>query len=339
MRLALTVCTFLLSCTASALATEARQTNGQSEEIRTLESIAARKSSGPPIFEFKSAQKTLIVLGTVPELPRSLEIDLSPLEHRVAKSEVVVSAPGLIVGDNISLLRGLTLWGGIRRNQRNSDGQVLQDVLPPNTYAAWTKVKAAYIGDESSTEHLRPMYAAYALYKGAVRSAGFRPNSDVWSAIENSARKSRIQVVDARLRLTVRNPGDAVNQFNVSQNDDVQCLDRTMSQLDQFAEQTRALGEAWVDGDVARISELLGTDGPMSYCWSRLTNQAIARQQGIPDLSKKIQDAWLSAIQNAFRDHDVVFTTLPVRDVLGDGELKGALQRSGFATVPSVSSE
>lgn len=304
----------------------------------TLTSVVVRPA-GPAIWKFQRGQKTIWVLGTYLPLPKDILFDTGDIERHVAQSQAVLGSHGLVTGDNIGIFRGLTLWPSIRRNKFNSDNETLREVVPPDTYARWLQAKAKYIGDDKGVESLRPMYAAFELFEAAMKKSNLSAASRVGRVIDRAATRNDVPFIDAKLRLAISNPKNTVKGFDVNRVDDVRCLEQTLHRLDDVVHAAQELGEAWATGDVDRFSAMASERNVMDFCWARLTNEAIGRQQGISDVYRQVDVRWLEALNLALREHDTVFTTLHLRDLI---EVKGpltALQREGFQLVRSSTSE
>ena len=307
----------------------------QPEQIHTLETVSASTTaSGPPMWEFTRGSKRIVVLGTMTYLPEGLSFDTAGIERHVAQSQVVVSSPGLVVGDNIGLFRGLTLWPGIRRNKFNDDNRTLSDVLPADVYREWEKARQAYSHTRTGGERLRPMYAAMELFEAVAKDAKLAPGTPSARIVADAASSHGIPTIDARFRLAIADPKAAVKQFHVSSADDVQCLKQTIDRLVTFVQESRNLGEAWSSGDQMRLEEWRAQDRPSLSCWSALTNQAIARQEGFTDLQGQIHQSWNARLQQALEANDTIFTSLPLRELLDANGLSSSLRRAGFTMTP-----
>lgn len=299
---------------------------------RTLDAVVVTGDRpGPKIWEFHRGKQRVWVLGTLQPLPKGTTFDTGEIKQRVAQSDVVLSGPGLVVGDNVSIFRGLTLWPAIRRSKFNQDGKALRDVLAPDTYARWLQAKAKYIGHDNGVDRLRPMYAAFELFEAAVRKADLNIANPVNSLIIQEAEKHKVPVTDAKLRLAISDPRNAVEKFLVSPAEDIRCLEQTLDRLDGFVRNASLVGEAWAAGSLAGPTTVPTT--AMSTCWARLTNEAIGIQQGVSDLYHRVDTKWLDGLHRALREHDVVFTTLPVRDLLDSKGLAAALKQDGFQAI------
>ncbi|MDR7133275.1 uncharacterized protein YbaP (TraB family) [Lysobacter niastensis] len=321
-----------------AAATDDSKKGSAEPDTRTLDAVVVNGSQpGPAVWEFSRGRKTIWILGTLQPLPEHAEFNTSEIERRIAKSQAVLGSRGLLIGDNISIFRGLMLWPSIRRVKFNADGRALKDVLPPATYARWLQAKARYIGDDADIERLRPMYAAYSLFEAARKARDLKYESGVDSLVRRAAKQHDVPLIDRSLRLSISDPRRAVREFAVPRAEDIRCLDQTLDHLDGFVRTAQEVGDAWTVGDLARIKALSNEDAVVDGCWAQLTNEAIGRQQGIQDLYAQVDERWLDSLHRALREQDTVFATLPVRDLLDSKGLVAELKREGFQVVPPAS--
>lgn len=303
--------------------------------IKTLDTmVVGADLSGPAIWEFTRGGKRVFILGTYTPIPDELRFDDAGIQSRIAQSGVVISSPGLVVGDNIGLFRGLTLWPSIHRSKFNPDRQTLQDILPAQTFEAWRRAKGEFLGDGASADRLRPMYAAYELFKGATKRSRLNTSSVTAPLIERAARTRGVPWIDARYRLSINDPKEATRRFTVSRSDDIQCLEQTLDQLAPFLRKASAAGDAWGQGDLQRFTALGRPDKLMRSCWAQLTNHAIGAQQGIGDIDLQVDATWLAAVEHSLAAHDTVFTALPLRELMDSTGAAAALLRAGFQGAP-----
>ena len=331
-RFAWGVLPWLLCVAGTARAQDEMSAGDGTADIRTLDAVVAT-AGGPAVWELRRGDKTLWILGSLQPVPEGLALASGGIEGRVARAGAVLGPQGLVVGDNIGLFRGLTLWPSIRRVRFNPDERTLREVVDPALYARWLEAKARYLGDDEGVEKLRPMYAAYELYRAAAHKAGLGAEDPVNPLVARVAGRGDVPLYEAKLRLAIEDPRKAVRQFDVPRADDVACLQQTLDRLDGFVQSQPALAEAWAVGDMARYAELQPRQA-LAGCWARLTNEAIARQQGIADLTVRIRGTWLRALDRALDGHDVVFATLPMRDLLDATGTLATLEDEGFRLVP-----
>jgi len=309
---------------------EARGATPSSGQVHTLENVAASvRPPGPPVWEFTRNGKKILVLGTISYLPRDMALDVAQIIQGITTAQAIVSPPGLVVGDNIGFFRGLMLWPGIRKNRLNSDGRTLRDVLSPTLYSKWERAESRY-GPPSSSDRLHPAYAAFELFEAAAQQARLDPDPSTISLVRSTARKHGLEEFDARLHLPIDNPKQAVRDFRIAATDDVQCLQQTLERIDTFLKEAKPLGDAWATGDVGSLEMWANDRSSMEYCWSTLTNQEIARQQGIAELHEAIDDRWMEEMAKALASHDTVFTAMSLREMFEVDGIGAKLRRSGF---------
>jgi len=292
----------------------------------------------PPLWRFSKGQKQLIVLGTQLPLPESGVLDTGSIREYIAKSDVVLTGPGLRTGDGVGLFRGLTLASSMRNARKNDGGHSLKEVVPSDTYEKWQQLKAKYLGRDAGVEKQRPMYAAYELYSAALKQSGLTDSPILGQVISQASKDAGLKRVDARYSLPNDNLRRTLKEFDVPRSSDVGCLQKTLEGLEGYIEHSPAAAEAWAVGDVRRYRDAEKRYQPIDGCWARLTNEAIARSGGVDNPYAMVDAAWLSAVHQALSQHNVVFTTLPARTLIDNSGLAEKLQSEGF-TVSELFSE
>lgn len=286
------------------------------DPVRELAPVQVSTStSGPYVWEFSRAGKRVLVLGTV--LASSQSVDYVPdrIERAVGESDVVLGSPGVVVGEGIGLLRGLTLWSSIRNARYLPASQRLVDVMPPDLYGSWQRLKLHYLGDDAQVERMLPMYAAWRLHEAMLKKTGLSDDSQVRPPIARLAAKRGIPILDAQFHMPIGQPKRAIQQFRVPAEQDLDCFRSALAAIEAIPHASAPLMDAWASGDVTAMISSLASYRYPDYCWARLTNEAIARQQGI-SLDDEMRDAWHSALNKALGTGDVIFTTAPVSDLV-----------------------
>lgn len=318
----------LLLLFVSSIATASDRTDPD-----VLSPVEIRASSGPPMWKYVRDGKTLWVLGDLGVVRKGTKLNEAAVRQRVAESGAVLGNQGLVVGDNVGMFRALTLWPAIRRVQVSANGARLADLLPEDTYGRWQQAKTRYVGRDEDAERLRPMYAAFQLYRSALEDHGLS-NADVaGSVVRDAAKANRIPVLDVRARLPIGDARKAVRMFEVSRQEDIDCLSETLDRIEPWLSSALPLADAWAAGDLADVRSARSRN-PVRACWSSLTNNAIARGEGIQDLDAHVRNAWRDGLRRATAEHDVVFATIPLRDALDGTGLAEVLVREGFEVEP-----
>jgi hypothetical protein len=308
------------------------------EGVTNLDAVViSAADAGPHVWEYQRGAQKVLVLGTIYPVPTSLDFVPATVQKSIDASSVVVGSSGVVVGEGIGLFRGLTLWSSVRKSKYLPVGRTLSDVLSPEDYRRWTGLKARYLSGNRDVERMLPMYAAWQLYEAVLERSSIEQRKV--SAIETVmqlAKGKRIPVVDAKFHLAIRDPKRAIAEFAVDAEADQRCLRGTMDGIESLPGLSQQLARDWSDGNVEAMKATLDSNILPTPCWSWLTNEAIARQQG-EDLDRAVRDAWIKALQEAARSNKVVFTTAPVTDVLrGTGRVAWLLSQ-GFTPVTEAS--
>lgn len=299
-----------------------------------LSTVEVRAAAGPPIWKYVRGDRMLWVVGDLGVVRKGTRLNGDAIRQRVAESGAVLGRQGLVVGDNVGVLRALTLWPAIRKVRFNANDARLTDLLPVEAQAQWMNAKSRYVGRDEDTERLRPMYAAFELYRASLKAHGLSNDDLAGSIVRDAAKSHDVPVLDVRARMPIDDARKTVRTFDVPRDQDIACLSDTLSRIEPWLPTAQSLADAWAVGDVtaARHSR---SPAPVQTCWSALTNEAIARSQGIADLDAYVRDAWREGLRKATAQHEVVFASIPLRDALDGTGLVPVIVDEGFQLAAS----
>ncbi len=98
------------------------------------EIIVIGKRPGPPLWKVTNGDNVLWIFGILHPLPKSLEWDSESVEWVISQSREYLS--GISVGlVERNPLKAYRLFRKMKKLRKNPNGETLQDVLPPETYA------------------------------------------------------------------------------------------------------------------------------------------------------------------------------------------------------------
>ena len=301
--------------------------------VRTLDHVEVSVKS-PPMWRLTKGDRQILVLGTQYPLPQTMPFFPRTIQREVAAAQAVVRAPGVYADDNVSIFRGLMLWNSVRKAKQNEGGKSLQQVLPAPLYAQWATVRDRYLPGRRDVESMRPMYAAYELYKEAVERVQVRPDDPVMDVVGATAKASGVPIIDSRVIIPVAATKATARAFDVPVAPDIQCLQMAVERVDPFVGQMSDAANAWSVGDMPAYRAAIARYEPLPACWARLTNEAFARMAGINDPYGRVDATWLATLHKTLQTHSRVFTMLPARDMVRGTGLAQALAAEGWTATP-----
>lgn len=322
--------TVLLAAVSAASAHPMDVAQAAEAEPITLDSVVVTGIvPAPGLWEVTRGDKRLLIMGTLDAVPRNIQWSSAKVERRIAEADVILGPPGISVGTDVGLIRGVMLLPAYMRSKKNPDGQRLEDVLPAELYARWQAAKKAYLGGDEDVEYLRPVHAAKALWDAAIKHAGMSSDGVVEPVVRRVAKANRIPVLTTTYRIVIRDPKTTLKALGTTSLDDVTCMAQTLDRLQTDLGTMVLRANAWAAGDVAALEAMSYVDHRKA-CVDAFAGNAIARQQGITDINAQVQEAWLMQARAALAEHDTVFATLPVGRLVGYDGVFGVLARQGF---------
>lgn len=290
---------------------------------------------GPGLWKATRDGHTLWILGTLTPLPRRMEWDSAAVEYRIGQSQRVIGAPGVNVTADVGFFRGMTLLPAALRARKLPDDRRLQDVLPPEVYARWQRLKAIHIGRDRSVERWRPWFAAMELYGKALRKAGLR-HAQLGKHIERIRERADVDHEPSSVVLRIEDPKAAIQTLSRSTLDDLDCFVRMLDRVEFDLPTMRTRATAWATGDLVTLRGLPDHD-PSKTCTDVLLRSALAEQLQASDLPERVRKQWLDTIEAALAAHPVSFATLPMDELLQPDGLAAALAARGVTiTAPDA---
>lgn len=284
---------------------------------------------GPGLWKFHKGDRVLWVLGTLSPLPRDITWRSRDMDAAIAQSQLALQPPRLSVGADIGLFRRLSLLPSMLKLRKNPDGAKLQDVLPADLYARWQVLKLKYIGRDNGVESWRPLFAASELYRAALKKSGLDETGIVGPAIAKAVAAAGIETRSSSLPLKVEDPKTALKAFNASTLDDVACFRKTLDRLETDLAVMTTRANAWATGDIDALRALPYED-QHEACLSALTGSGLSQELGIDDVQARMAEHWYRSVDEALKEQRVVFTILPIAQLLKADGVVAKLQSKGF---------
>jgi uncharacterized protein YbaP (TraB family) len=291
------------------------------------EVIVSGEQPGPPLWKVSRGDHVMWVLGTIIPLPKKMTWHSKEVESVIGHAKQIIAQE--TVSANIGFFRGMRLLPAALRARKNPDGAELMDIIPPDLYARWAKLKAVYIGRDKGIESWRPMLAGFELYSKALDRSGLARTNVIWPTIRQIAKKHDVPIIDTELKVDVDDPKGLLKDFTTTPRDvDIACFRATIDRLETDLEPMKQRAAAWAVGDVETLQRLM-TRTQESTCTDAVT--AVPRLQ---DEYKKIRaralSEWMALVEHALATNDVTLAILPMTDLLSPTGRLSQLQAKGY---------
>ena len=298
-------------------------------ELETM--VVTGAQPGPGLWKVRNGNNLLYVLGTQSPLPKGITWRSDEVTEVLKLADEVIGAPGVTVGSDIGIFRGLTMLPSAMKAMKNPDGDKLQEVLPPELYARWSALKQRYMGRDAGVEKKRPLIAAAELYREALSKNGLREGGVIDPVISQALKTRKMKRTPALLEIAVDDPRAALADFRkeVLKPEDLACFRKTLDLIENDLPQVAARANAWAVGDWTMLRSVTREDQQLA-CLSALLNTETARKRGMTDIEQRVRAKWLATTEAALQKNKITFATLPVSQLVKPDGYLAALQAKGY---------
>lgn len=290
--------------------------------------VVSGSQPGPGLWRVRRGENTLYILGTQSPLPKAMTWRSEEVREVLAEAGVVLGPPGVRVGSDIGIFRGLTMLPAAMRASRNPDGATLDELLPADVYQRWSALKARYIGRDRGIERKRPAIAVYELYRAALDANGLREGGVVAPVVDEALKARGMELTSTTLEVKIDDPRAALADFRkeAMKPEDVACVRDTLDVTERGLPQVAARANAWAVGDLDVLRATAGQGSQVQACMSSFLQTETARKRGLDGLEAQVRANWVAAADSALATHRVSFATLSVNDLLGSTGYLAALR-------------
>jgi hypothetical protein len=328
------------------------------DEMETV--LVTGEQPGPGLWKVSRDGHVMWVLGTIYEVPDTIHWRTREMEARIAESQEVLYPGWPDVRLDVSAFEFLTLVPSAFKAAKNPDGAMLKDVLSPEAYATWLRLKQKYIGDDDDIEKYRPMVAEEklntAIGKKALKGMRF---TQVNSVVKKAAKKYKVRIIElpsVKRRIKVEKPRAILKAARNLDLAEGECVGRNLVRI----EKADALGllkydvtstNAWATGDLEALHqkaapdpdlqrEDCGTtamDGAMKHDATEQTSEIsrgldlIKQQEELSKLAgEEAERNWVEAAEAALAKNASTFAVLPIHLVTNQWVYVAKLKAKGY---------
>lgn len=291
------------------------------------EVVVSGEQPGPPLWKVSKGEHVMWVLGTMVPLPKKMTWRSREVESVISRAQQIIAQE--TVSANIGFFRGMRLLPAALRARRNPDGAELRDVLPPDLYDRWSRLKTTYIGKDKGLETWRPMFAGFQLYEKALDKSGLARKNLVWPVVRKLAKKHDVPIAEPHLKIDVDDPRGLIKDFTETPREaDVACLAATIDRLETDLEPMKQRASAWAVGDVETL-ERLQSRTQETTCLEAATS--VPRLQNeFNRIRTRALSEWMALVERALAQNEVTLAILPMNDLLNPNGRLSQLQAKGY---------
>jgi uncharacterized protein YbaP (TraB family) len=294
---------------------------------------AARQSEGPPLWKATHPNGNVLwILGTVNPKPKRLKWRSDAIDRAVAGSQLVLRQSNeMPAGINVELytldpLQHMRAALHEESLEDKRDSVPLKQVLPPELYGRFEKLKTQYLRRSNSIEKQSPLAAANRLYNAAIDDADLSTLATIHNRVESVARKHGIDIEDIALEIKVNLRTAMEIETERSKRPltaDIPCMQATIEQLETQLPAITARAQAWANGDLNALRQLPNLT--RDAC-----NYAPWNTPRWKDLPQRLAQHWLDTVNAAAIKHRATFVMIDIGLLLKPDGLLTALESKGY---------
>jgi hypothetical protein len=320
------------------------------------EILVTGEQPGPALWSASRDGKTLWILGMHAPLPAKMTWRSRQVESRISESQVVVRWVQLETDIEMGFFARLAAVPAVMAVGDNPKGVKLKDRVAPGAYEQWERLKQKYIFRHgNSVEKLRPAFAASELRAQARIKTGLsapKPGAVVWPEVQRLAKKHRVRILEPEVRMSIQvdKPREVIGRFRAAQLDDAECFAKSLARFEEDLVLMKTHANAWASGDLEVLRKIPPPD-PTLDCerllWTLVMNGSLLKQLGTPETTDKadrarleferglkaVNEVWVSTVEDALRDHSLVFALVPLGALFDSNGPLRALRERGFVVV------
>jgi uncharacterized protein YbaP (TraB family) len=291
------------------------------------EVIVSGEQPGPPLWKVTNGEHVLWILGSLTPSPKNITWRSREVESVVARAKQIIAQES--ISPNIGFFRGMRLLPAAMRARKNPNGEELKDLLSPDDYARWQRLKTRYIGNDRGIESWRPMLAGFELYQKTLAKSGLTRNSVVWPEVRKLAKKHDVPIVDPHIKVDVEDPKGLLKDFTEMPRDaDIACFKATLDRLETDLEPMKQRAAAWAVGDLETLQRLQSREQEAT-CLDAVTS--VPRlQDEYNKVRAQAYSEWIAIVDRALAQNDVTLAILPITELLKPQGRLSQLKAKGY---------
>jgi uncharacterized protein YbaP (TraB family) len=327
---------FVIGCLVLVGNNAESQTATSDGSVASLDAVVVSgEQPGPQLWKLTHNEHVLWVLATVTPKPRDITWRSQQVANVLDSTQEVIDqqlqattwpANISIEMDSFNPIAGLRASRRAAKLRAANKPPPLAEVLPPEVYARFAKLKARYLPKDSTIESQRPRVAADRLYNAAIEAAGLSSRAMIHDEVHRLARQRHIKVSEVTLtfKFDIDTRVLVESEFNqIAPAAEISCLTDTIEQLESDIPTITARANAWASGDVGALRQLPTMRRELCDAvywsaprWSQLNTQ--------------LETLWLDTVEAAVKKNKSTLVMLDMAELLQSDGLLAKLAARGY---------
>ena len=294
---------------------------------QTEEIVVVGKRPGPPLWKVEAGDNTLWIFGVIERLPKSFVWDSESVDYMISQSAEYLAPPsGGLTAVTLNPIKIFRYTRQYKKARRLPDKGTLDQLLPSPLFGRLNSSLDEFLPGEKNVLKLKPVFAADALYKAALKDHGLVGPREITKALSKMAKTHGVPVIEVGVKETAEVAQVLEDWSSIPIEQGVACLASTLDTLEEQVARVSERAQVWADGDAASLASAKFPAPPTSCRDALMGNEQTRR---VYDAAR---EAWLSAAERALASNTTTFAVLALSDVIEADGLLSLLRKRGYKT-------
>ena len=305
---------------------------------------------GPPLWKVTNGEHALWILPLVSLYPKKMEWESERVERLIAVSQEYIAMPFAAritaTVNPISIIRLMRVY---KETTQLQDGKRLADILPPDLYERYLRLKALHFPNDTQIDKLTAREAGKRMQQEILDDENLEhlryanPSSpevimdslDKWLRRNKTIRRTTTShlVFDSLKPNEVKawREGTAGVSSDSHRELEVACLAAKIAYFENDFELAKKRANAWAQGDadeLIRHATALKNDVALQSLRGPCRN--LSPSDDAIDLERISHEKWLAAAETALANNERTFAVLGINDIVDPNGLVTRLQAKGY---------
>ncbi len=230
----------LLFLSALAAALTADQTSPQVDNDAAI--VVTARRIGVPVWRVRSGTATIVLVGTIPDIPQGTDWNANALNAAIGQSRRVLFPQTIqLTANRIGADWWMSRW---QKQAKLPAGQTLSALVDPDTRARLTRLAAAR-RIARDWDNVHPLHLALKMQSDLRDSTAMGPSAD--EAVEAAIKQHKVY----RVPFAKVDAEPVMNRLFASKpQQHVACLNATLAVIEAGPDELRRRSNAWADRNV-----------------------------------------------------------------------------------------